>query len=309
MFQRTAPERRFRVPLFLAALLAASFSAFPAYGSFHAVNVSEVYTNADGSVQFIELQCLAAGQTQMQNTRVVVWNADSTVSAILFDFTTTISWVANQNMLLATASFQDTAGFAPDFVIPNGIFFPDGRVGLNRDPGVPGAIVVDGVAYGAYTGANTGYGTPAAALPADAFQSLKRIVFGISGRNNSNDWVVAANSPRRLDGTTTTLHNPTGVAEGLPRTALVLAQSRPNPARDEAWIDFSLEKAASVTLQIYGVDGRLLRALPAGRLDPGPHAIRWDGRDTNGRPAAGGVYLYRIIAGDESATRRLTVVR
>ncbi len=302
------PRRAAVFIAFLVALLPASLAAPRADASFHLVNVSEVYTNGDGSVQYVELKALAAGQTVLGSTRLVAYNADSTQIDILKDFTANYSWTTNQTMLLATAAFQDTAGFAPDFVIPNGVFFPDGRVGFNRDPASPGAVVIDGVAYGNYTGANTGYGTPASALPTDGTFSLTRIVFATFNRNNSADWGILGNSPMRTDGTTTRLH-PTGVEPVLPGATFVLHQSRPNPTAGDALVDFALPRSASVSLEIFSVDGRLVRTVRAGRLGAGPNQIRWDGRDANGRPAAGGVYVYRLTADGESAARRLHVVR
>ncbi len=308
MSQGIASLRPRTLFLFAAPVLAAFLTAPRAHASFHFVNVSEVYTNGDGSVQYVELKVLGAGQTLLASARLVATNADSTQIDILKDFTASYNWTTNQTMLLATAAFQDTAGFAPDFVIPNDVFFPDGRVGFNRDPAVLGAVVIDGVAYGNYTGANTGYGTPAAALPTDATFSLTRITFGLSNRNNSTDWGILGNSPMRTDGTTTRLH-PTGVDLTLPRPTLLLLQNRPNPTSGETLVDFALPRAASVSLEIFSVDGRLVRTVGAGRLGAGPNQIRWDGRDALGRPAAGGVYLYRLTADGESAARRLHVVR
>ena len=309
MSQGIAPLRP-RILIFFAALLAVLLAVPQAQASFHLVDVSEVYTNAQGNVQFVELKALFDAQTQVQNARVVAYNADSTMIVLLKDFTAVYNWTANQNMLLATAAFQDTAGFAPDFVIPNNVFFPDGRIGFDRDPAVVGAVVIDGVAYGNYTGANTGYGSPAAALPSDGAFSLTRVILGTSGRNNATDWAVLGNTPTRTDGMTTRLHYPASAVDpSLDRGSIALAQSRPNPMRDDARIEFSLRRDADVTLRIYGPDGRLVWSVSEGRLGVGPHEILWDGRDAQGRPVAGGVYLYRLSADGESAARRLHVVR
>lgn len=302
-------SQRSRVLAFLAALSATAIATPPADATFHLVNVGEVYTNPQGDVQFVELKSLFAGQTQMQNGRVVSHNADSTVVVILKDFVATYAWTEGQTMLLATAAFQDSAGFPPDFVIPNNVVFPSGRICFDRDPPLT-PVHVDAVAYGNYTASNTGFGTPAPALPSDGAFSMTRVIFGTVGQNNATNWAVIGNTPKRTDGTTTRLHFPaSGVTPGVGPGPIVLAQSRPNPMSEDAVIAFSLEKDEDVALRIYGVDGRLVREMRAGRLGAGPNQIRWDGLDANGRRAAGGVYVYRLTAGAASAARRLQVVR
>ena len=57
---------------------------------------------------------------------------------------------------------------------------------------------------------------------------------------------------------------------------------------------------SSVRLNVYSVDGRLVRTLVDGHRDPGIHGVDWDGRDNRGRRVGNGVYLYRLqtVAGD-----------
>ncbi len=304
-----SPRKSFSlIHLALGVAVAFSLSPATAWASFHAINVSEVYTNPQGNVQYVELKALGAGQTQLQFTRLVAWNADSTSQVLLFDFT--VSFPAldfNETILLATAAFQDTAGFAPDFVIPDSVFVPDGRIGFNRDSGSP--VLVDGVAYGAYTGANVGFGTPAQALPTNGTLSLTRTISGLANRNNSIDWQWLQNSPKRNDGTTTTLPGVSGVDPGLPRQILVLEQNRPNPSSGATSIPFALDHASTVTLRVFGVDGRLIRTVDAGRFSAGPHALTWDGRDEKNLRAPGGVYVYRLTADGAAASRQMLLVR
>jgi hypothetical protein len=311
VFRTPRPASRSVALLATVAAAIAFALAAPADAAFHIINVSEVYTNAQGDVQFIELKALSNFQTQLQSTRVVAYNADSTVQNVVLDFTAVFAALDNnETVLLATAAFQDTAGFAPDFVIPDSlIFVPNGRIGFNRDPAVPGAVVIDGVAYGAYTGANVGYGTPASALPTNGDHSLTRVVFGISNRNNSTDWQYLPNTPKRNDGMTTTIHAPSDVSPGLPRQTLVLGASRPNPTAGQTVIPFSLERSANVTLRIYSAEGRLVRTIDAGRLPAGANAISWDGRKDDRLHAAAGVYVYSLTAAEATASRRLQVLR
>ncbi|MBK7772368.1 MAG: hypothetical protein IPI48_18090 [bacterium] len=64
-----------------------------------------------------------------------------------------------------------------------------------------------------------------------------------------------------------------------------------------------------VSLGIYDVQGRLVRALVDGVLPAGRHDIAWDGLDRTGRAVGSGTYLYRLQAGDLSATRKITLVK
>lgn len=71
--------------------------------------------------------------------------------------------------------------------------------------------------------------------------------------------------------------------------ASVLAQNAPNPFGEYTYIQVDLPLAARVDLQVYDVNGRLIRVLAAGNLSAGQHRFRFD---ANG--LSGGVYFYRI---------------
>lgn len=43
-------------------------------------------------------------------------------------------------------------------------------------------------------------------------------------------------------------------------------------------------------MAVHDVRGRLVRSLPAGSLDAGPHTLAWDGWDDSGRAVASGAY-------------------
>jgi len=84
----------------------------------------------------------------------------------------------------------------------------------------------------------------------------------------------------------------------------------PNPTRGEATIAFGLAGAGGpVAVRVYAASGRLVRTLLDAALPAGYHAIRWDGRDDDGRPVASGVYLYRIQAPDLDERGRLAILR
>ncbi len=110
---------------------------------------------------------------------------------------------------------------------------------------------------------------------------------------------------------TLAINNPVGVESGLVggTVAYSLSPSRPNPARSEAAIGFTLPREELVTLRVFDVSGRAVRTLVEKRLGAGTHETVWDGRDNRGGEVGPGHYFYRIKAGRWSDVKRLTLVR
>jgi len=86
--------------------------------------------------------------------------------------------------------------------------------------------------------------------------------------------------------------------------------NHPNPFNPYTHIEFSLPKAASVTLRIYDVSGQIVRTLLVDARYPlGRHSITWQGKDNGGRSVASGVYFYRLEAGQYSHTGRMVMLK
>jgi len=95
----------------------------------------------------------------------------------------------------------------------------------------------------------------------------------------------------------------------LPATLKVLA-ARPNPAHDRSEVRFVLPDARRVRVDVIDVTGRIVRTLQASATLPaGEHAVRWDGRDTDGAHAAAGLYVVQVRAGGEVQVAKLLLVR
>ena len=62
-------------------------------------------------------------------------------------------------------------------------------------------------------------------------------------------------------------------------------------------------------LQIFDVDGRLVRTLVNGSVQAGRNSFTWDGADDRGHSVAPGVYFYRLDAPGFSETRRMMLLR
>ena len=91
-----------------------------------------------------------------------------------------------------------------------------------------------------------------------------------------------------------------------------LLPNYPNPFNPETWIPYQLSEPADVTLTIYDIQGRVVRALDLGHQRAGMYhsrsrAAHWDGRNAVGEPVASGLYFYTLKAGDFTATRKMLI--
>ncbi len=88
----------------------------------------------------------------------------------------------------------------------------------------------------------------------------------------------------------------------------------PNPFNPETWIPYQLAKPSAVTITIFDVRGRVVRTLilgtqPSGIYRSQSKAAHWDGKNAFGEKVAGGMYFYRLTAGDFSATRKMLILK
>jgi large repetitive protein len=74
-------------------------------------------------------------------------------------------------------------------------------------------------------------------------------------------------------------------------------------------ISFVLPRAAQVSVHIYDVSGRMVRALAQGNWPEGTTTVRWDGTDERGTPLSSGVYICRLEAGDFVGTRKMVLLQ
>ncbi len=89
-----------------------------------------------------------------------------------------------------------------------------------------------------------------------------------------------------------------------------LDQNYPNPFNPTTEIRFSLPLDKTISLVVYNSLGQEVRTLVDGeRLSEGPHTIQWNGRDDSGNEVASGVYVYKLVFGNFSKSRTMTLVR
>lgn len=90
-----------------------------------------------------------------------------------------------------------------------------------------------------------------------------------------------------------------GIAKAPPATAFYILSNYPNPFNPQTTIEFFTPNAMKVRADIVNVGGQVVRLLAERYYSAGVHSLVWNGRDDFGRKAAGGIYFYRITAGEE----------
>ncbi len=91
---------------------------------------------------------------------------------------------------------------------------------------------------------------------------------------------------------------------------LALGQNFPNPFNPVTKVAFTVpEGAGRVTLTVHNVSGQVVRTLIDEELPAGPALAVWDGADDSGRDLASGIYFARLAANEESAFRKMTLLK
>lgn len=98
-------------------------------------------------------------------------------------------------------------------------------------------------------------------------------------------------------------------ASGETPGPLTLLPNHPNPFNAGTTVTYALAQAATVSVDVYDVRGRLVRPLESGYREAGAHDVPWDGAAADGRPAPAGAYIVRITTDVGSATRLMALVR
>jgi PKD repeat protein len=104
---------------------------------------------------------------------------------------------------------------------------------------------------------------------------------------------------------------PSGIIRGnfIVPDKYLLSQNYPNPFNPSTTIKFDLPKNSYVVLNIYNVNGQLVRTLVNGYRNAGSYKITWDGKNNSGISVASGIYIYIIKADSFTHVRRITLIK
>lgn len=93
-------------------------------------------------------------------------------------------------------------------------------------------------------------------------------------------------------------------------TSFMLSQNYPNPFNPSTTIQFTLNQAATIQLEVINLLGQAVRTLASERLPAGSYERVWDGRTASGEICASGLYIYRLTTSSgEQQSRKLLLLK
>jgi hypothetical protein len=103
--------------------------------------------------------------------------------------------------------------------------------------------------------------------------------------------------------------NTTPDAAGTVPAKTEIAGNFPNPFNPTTTIKFALSTDEIVHLNVYDLSGRMVKTLVNGPMAAEDHEVIWNGKDDSGNRVASGVYFYKLVAGDFTATEKMVMLK
>jgi hypothetical protein len=99
-----------------------------------------------------------------------------------------------------------------------------------------------------------------------------------------------------------------GVGDG-PSPAVLTLVPGTNPFRDRTTLAYSLPASGRVALNVFDVNGRLVRQLVDDVQPAGRYEVAWDGSAADGSRAANGMYFVQLVGAEQVVKRKVTLLR
>jgi hypothetical protein len=247
-------------------------SASTALCAGHTWYVNEIFSNSDGTIQFIEIKESLGGNFE-------TGTAGHAVTSSTKSFTITANSPAPtgfHHILLATPAFVGLPGApTPDYIIPAGSvpFF-------NKNGDVITYV------------SNCSFTLGAGVLPTDGVNSLTVTT------HHAHATSIGVNSPTNYAGQTGSINATVGVGEYKGTLALRI----PNPVVGSVAVSFSVPGPGRTKLAVFDVSGRLVASRDYDSGASGWQTVRFD-------KLAAGHYTARLTQGGRRTTLSFAVIR
>lgn len=128
----------------------------------------------------------------------------------------------------------------------------------------------------------------------------------INNHGSVDAWIIKLGRCEERDELTKSYDN--AITESKYNNATLLS-AFPNPVSNSTTISFSLHKSQKVFLQIFDMNGKLVKTLADIQMGEGSYQFNWNTNDEKGNTVGSGTYILKMQYGSNVATKKLTVVK
>ena len=105
-----------------------------------------------------------------------------------------------------------------------------------------------------------------------------------------------------------TLSLPAAATRSALPQGFALGQNYPNPFNPSTIIPYQIPTAAHVRLAVFNLLGQRIATLVDREQVAGAHTATWTATDETGRAVGAGVYIYRLVSGGATVSRRMVLI-
>ncbi|MCK4312034.1 MAG: T9SS type A sorting domain-containing protein, partial [Candidatus Cloacimonetes bacterium] len=83
----------------------------------------------------------------------------------------------------------------------------------------------------------------------------------------------------------------------------------PNPFNPSTTISSSIPNDSYIELSIFNIKGQKVKQLVSDHISAGEHSVIWNGKDSNNKSVASGIYFYKLSTGKSSAMKKMLLLK
>ncbi|HUU46252.1 MAG TPA: T9SS type A sorting domain-containing protein [Acidobacteriota bacterium] len=135
------------------------------------------------------------------------------------------------------------------------------------------------------------------------------VIFALTGNLTETGIPIVGHDCMAIRVTKRRTSSPCPAGKSMEGRAILSVANFPNPFNAATLISYELSDAGPVSIVVYNILGQNVRTLVNGERSAGTHTETWDGTDNSGRTVSSGMYFYRVQAGGEVVTRKMSLLK
>ncbi len=99
------------------------------------------------------------------------------------------------------------------------------------------------------------------------------------------------------------------IEDDLQQKSPTLSDNYPNPFSISTTFEIFLIEPSEIIIEIFNINGQLVKTIAKGNVLSGLHTYKWDGRNNNGVELENGIYFYRLKADKNVLRKKMVLVK